>query len=402
MNLLFVVDIPPFPVLHGSSVISWHWLQQLAGRHAISLVSIAPLDSQGAAEEIEALGVRLLDGGPARSNRLSTTLGLLRGSPLAMSRVAAGGLRRRLLECLSASGADAMVLIGPTLAAVLATGSWPVPVLFVPFDSVSLNLESRLPQLHKSARFLHSWIEVRRWRRVEQLVYPQADACVLVAQRDAESVSWSWHAQDQARLHVVPNGVDLDYFKPRSVEQRPNHLVFTGDMGVAQSVFSLVWFLGQVFPRVQELVPGVTFSIVGRNPHPTLERQAARLSGVEVTGFVPDLRQHIAEASVYVAPLRLGSGIKNRVLEAMAMGKPVVATSLSCHGLHPDVQRAMLVAEEPEEWAQALSRLLGDAERRGEMGRASRQAIEAHHSWGQVVAEVERILQDLTSRGPGV
>jgi glycosyltransferase involved in cell wall biosynthesis len=270
-------------------------------------------------------------------------------------------------------------------------------VVFVPYDAESVNFRMRARNGRDAIRRAYFRIETLKWQFVEAHYYPLADACVAVTEEDAEAISRRWAASDRARIHVIPNGVETTYFAPRPLPEVPDRLLISGNMGSFDTAMSVRWFLQAVLPRIQRCVPTATVEIVGRDPLPILHTLAQKVRDVKLWGYVPDLRPHLAQASVYVAPLRLGSGAKNRVLEAMAMGKPVVATPLGIRGLRVQPGREVLTATTEDAFADAVVELLQNRERRRQIGLAAREAIVKHHTWTAVGNRLENLLNDFRS-----
>ena len=168
-----------------------------------------------------------------------------------------------------------------------------------------------------------------------------------------------------AHVQVVPNGVDTSYFDPSvgaAGSDRHQRVIFTGDMSYFPNEEAVVYFARKVLPLIRGSVPDARFLIVGRNPEPQRDRSCRRYEGVEVTGFVPDVRTYLAKAQVAVAPFSIAAGIQNKILEAMAYGLPVVATSRAAQGLSPSVADLVDTGDTAEEMASKIVLLLRDSE----------------------------------------
>lgn len=399
MNLLFVTDVFPYPPHHGSSVISYHWIRCLSSKHHVTLLSLELPSIENATGIRAELMIEVLSFSHKFSNRGSGLIKwVLSPMPRSIARVASEKLRRYLARTIEDRQIDVIIMVGPSLAALLADNTRRVPTLFVPYDSVALNLQSRLSFVKNPMRRAGYYLEYKKWQYVEAQLYTRADACVAVTDRDAEFITRHWSQIKKRCMYVVPNGVDTTYFSPLKICQRPNHLVTTGNLWSIESVVSLDWFLTDVFLQVKHAIPEVTMNIVGRSPDPTLYAKAASLEGVQVIGSVPDLRPYIAEAAVYVSPLILGSGIKNRVLEAMAMGKAIVATPQSCQGLKTLHDRTPLLVANRSEFANSVIHLLKNREVRRSLEISARQLVVQKHSWEATIEQVEKILQRLTEK----
>jgi len=194
---------------------------------------------------------------------------------------------------------------------------------------------------------------------------------------------------------VLPNGVDLDYFRPAPPLMRvPDTLVMTGKMSYHANVTAALYLVHRVMPLVWRSRPGVKVVLAGANPPASLWQLASEFPGkVHVTGRVPDLRPYLYHAAVAVAPVRYGAGIQNKVLEAMACGAPVVATPQACAALQTVAGQDLLVAQDSTEFARAVLNLLEDPDLAARLGAAGRRYVERHHDWDVVAARLEDIYR---------
>lgn len=201
-----------------------------------------------------------------------------------------------------------------------------------------------------------------------------------------------------ARVEVMPNGVDVARFRPNP-EMRPSQsaLVFVGAMSYGPNVAAMRYFTAEVMPIVHRTRPDARLTIVGRNPAPAVRALAS--PSIDVTGEVEDVRPYLSGASVFVAPMISGSGIKNKVLEAMAMACPVVATPLAVEGLPVRSGEHALVADTAPRFAAAVVRLLASAEERSRVGTAGRALVEERYTWDACAARYEGLYQELARPG---
>jgi sugar transferase (PEP-CTERM/EpsH1 system associated) len=183
---------------------------------------------------------------------------------------------------------------------------------------------------------------------------------------------------------VATNGVDLEYFSPGGGAEQPA-CAFVGALDYLPNVDAAVWFAREVWPMILGRAPGAEFWLIGRKPARAVEA-LADLPGVKLIGQVPDVRPHLARATVAVIPMRLSRGLQNKVLEALAMGKATVAAPPALAALSAEPGRHLLAARTPKEWADAVSLLLADADLRADLGRAGRAFVEDHHHWDRCLA----------------
>jgi sugar transferase (PEP-CTERM/EpsH1 system associated) len=245
----------------------------------------------------------------------------------------------------------------------------------------------------QDATWPKSWLyrrEARGVRALERRAVEHFDAVILVSQAEVAALGIA-----SPKVHAIGNGVDIDYFqpRPRPADASPN-LVFTGSMDYRPNVEGVCWFAKEVWPQLKRKVPDLVFTVVGRDPAPAVKALAGQ-PGIVVTGTVPDVRPYLAAASVVVVPLLIARGIQNKILEAMAMGKAVVASPLAIEGLEVQPGRDVLEAQSAEQWHQCLTRLLGDADLLHRLGQQARQSVENVYSWDQRLAPLVELCLNL-------
>ncbi|HWZ46046.1 MAG TPA: glycosyltransferase [Candidatus Saccharimonadales bacterium] len=239
---------------------------------------------------------------------------------------------------------------------------------------------------------LKRFIFQREWaktRTIEEKVCQSFDHVITVSKDDSRVLRQEF---DVRSCSSIPTGVDTDFFRPPDHAPEPGRLVFVGSMDWHPNEDGMLWFLHEVFPRIRRAAPGVSLSIVGRSPSSRLRAVAAGDPSVEITGWVADVRPHLARAEVVVVPLLVGGGTRIKIPEAMAMAKPVVSTPVGAEGLPFQDGREIRIAERPGDFAQAVLELLRNAALREEIGMAAHREVVAKCGWDGVTERLEQIL----------
>jgi glycosyltransferase involved in cell wall biosynthesis len=234
-----------------------------------------------------------------------------------------------------------------------------------------------------------SWINVRQAavKGVYQRAFARSvDRVWVVTERDRWAARWIAGIRG---VDIVPNGVDTEYFSPRAVEERPDSAVFWGRLDFGPNVQGLEWFVRRVWPEVYRARPGAVFRIIGFKPGEAVRRLAAE-PGVVLESDLVDLRDEVCRYAVAVVPMVSGLGIKNKLLEAAAMGRAVVCTARATLGLNLPTTRPMIVTNDPAEWVTALLALWDDRARRHALGVAVRRWVTERHSWASAADQALR------------
>lgn len=238
---------------------------------------------------------------------------------------------------------------------------------------------------------LYSTLQARRLKRFEREICRSVDAVLAVSEEDRAHLK----RHNGAPLYLMPNGISADDYLPPSGNPRPTELlVFTGKMDYRPNVDAIEWFVGEVFSKILRAHPATRFAIVGRNPHRRI-LDVATSRHISVTGWVESVLPYLHSATVYIAPLRMGSGTRLKILEAMAAGCVIVSTSIGASGLHPDLRAAMLLADDTESFAQAVISLLEDPQLRAKLGMQARAVVRDHYDWSALIPQLLSVYEDL-------
>jgi len=274
-----------------------------------------------------------------------------------------------------------------------------VPKVYDSVDCISLLFEKALHSAPSLASRFIARLELGRMRRYEGRLISQYDKVLVTSPQDKEALlelDGRSHEQDQEkRIVVLPNGVDLEYFAFANGDRAPETLLFSGKMSYHANVAAASHLAQEVMPLIW--APGVKLEIAGENP-PQAICALAKDERVRVTGFVPDLRPYLARATLSVSPMRYSVGMQNKVLEAMATGTPVVASSQACSALKVRDGTHLLVADDPAAFAEQVLRLLDDVALRREIAINGRNYVEERHDWRTIAHNLENIYAKVMDR----
>lgn len=241
---------------------------------------------------------------------------------------------------------------------------------------------------------LYFWQEGLRLRRYEQRVCPQFGLNITCSNLDSERLK---AVAPGVAVTEVPNGVDTEYFQSGGEPERPYSLVFAGNLSWYPNAAAMLFFAERVWPALKGRLPEVTMDVVGGNPPPGLLALAEQDRNFRVHGFVPDVRPYIGAASLYVCPIMDGGGTKLKILDALAMGKPIVAHPIACEGIGVRDGYDVIFAREPDEFVQSIVMLLGNPQRRKQMSANARSLAESAYSYAfigrKLVGELEKLQE---------
>jgi sugar transferase (PEP-CTERM/EpsH1 system associated) len=394
-NLLYLVHRLPYPPDKGDKVRSYHLLKQLLGKHRVFLGTF--VDDARDLQHIDTLralcaGLRVVRLEP-RAARLRSLAALFDGQAVTRRYYADAGLAEWVGRTVREQGIDTAVVFSSAMAQYVDR----LPGLRMLVDFVDVD-SAKWSEYAQSHAWPLSWLYRRESERLlayEREVAARSRRSFFVT--ESEAALFRRLAPECAGvIEPMGNGVDADYFAPAATraspfEQAEVPIVFTGAMDYWPNVDAVCWFAKEMLPRLRRQFPALRFHIVGRSP----SAQVLALAGdaVCVTGTVTDVRPYLQYAAVVVAPLRLARGIQNKVLEAMAMARPVVASAACARAIDARPGIDLLAASEPADYARQVASVLDDPVQARELGNAARACVLDRYSWDHHMGRIERHLQ---------
>jgi sugar transferase (PEP-CTERM/EpsH1 system associated) len=396
MKILFLTTDVSFPPHDGRMLRTFNVLAGLAHRHDVHLVcfdqrhGVDPVERRRVAEERLRSLCRSVDvfDLPSRSSlrALAWTVGgsLLRRAPYSSHAYWSRAVLSRLETLAAANSLDVVhvenTLLGEHVARVASAAR-----VLVHHNVESELFHQRALSERKPIRRAFLRLEARKMRALEVRLGPHFGTHIACSSEDADRLR---SIMGEVRTSVVPNGVDLDYFKPQPSIPVGTGVVHVGGLNWPPNLHAAAWLCEEVWPLVRRVLPAAILTLVGRTDSAPVSRWAAR-GGVRFAGEVDDVRPFYAEAGVSVVPLHVGGGTRLKILNAWAMGTAIVSTSKGCEGLPARNGENALLADRPQSFAEAVVRLLGNPRERDRLAAAGRRLVEAEFGWSRIVERTE-------------
>jgi sugar transferase (PEP-CTERM/EpsH1 system associated) len=410
MRILWLKSDLLLPLDKGGKLRTWHLMRHLARRHEITYLAFKepgqPAADVEGMKEVAPRVETIIRSEPVKGTPrfyADAAMHLLDPLPYAVGKYRSAEYRRKLASLLAAEPFD-LIVCDFLFPAVNLPKRLPCPAVMF-----THNVESEIWRRHAETktgalgRLLYG-AQYRRMLRYEQRTLARFDGVLAVSDADRETFARLYPGAIAQPVHVVPTGVDTEYFapstdpQPSAISHQPSNLIFTGSMDWLPNEDAMLYFCRDVLPAIRAEVPDVSLTIVGRTPTPAV-RKLAEERGVTVTGRVDDVRPYMRDAAVYIVPLRIGGGTRLKIFEAMAMGKAVVSTTIGAEGLPVADGEHLLLADDPASFARAVVHLMRDTAHRGQIEAAARALVLARYDWSAVAGELEDALIRFASHG---
>ncbi len=397
MRVLFLSTWFPYPPDNGSRIRAYHLLRALGRSHQVTLVTFRPANGgtngQFLISRLDVTSVYSVAADPFRYVNVPQVLKFASPIPLACwpSRL----MRQMVGDVANSSQWDAVVAFQSPVARYALQLS-DVPRILDVDTAHSYQLHERYTnQAYPIAR-LRTWVSWQKTHRYEAHLFRKFQACTVVSPAELDYVTTMVSASN-GRAEVVPNGVDCQHNRPGLAHPAPKTLVFNGALTYSANYDAMQYFLAEIYPLIQEQVPDASLTITGATSG--VDLSGLRLSkSVHLSGYVDDVRPLVAGAWACVVPIRQGGGTRLKILEAMALGTPVVATSKGAEGLSVTPNQDILIADEPAEFAAQVVRLLRDPGLRQRLVTSARRLVEQHYDWTPIGQRFVDLVEDVASK----
>jgi polysaccharide biosynthesis protein PslH len=406
LNILYVSQMPASPPRFGAQARIHGLMTQLARRHDLTATML--VDDEFDAEECrqamqaycrEVVLVPNPRGRQGLAKRLLQVRSLASVRSFDRLRVTLPALQQAMDRVLRARRFDVVNLEFPYLGHYQLRQAPPgmrPPALVVDSHEIAYDLARQFARSGGSVgRRVYAGANWRKLRREELGTYREADGVYLCSALDERRLL---SEAPGVRTAVVPNAADIEYFQRRATDPPPDGrtVIYFGLLSTVPNIDAVVHFVQVIWPHIAKANPDARFKVIGGRPPPSLRALAG--PRVELTGFVSDLRPHLSAAAAVVVPLRLGGGTRLKIVEAMAMGKAIVSTTLGAEGIEVVTGRDILVEDEPAAFADAVNRLLAEPDLAARIGRSARQLAVERYGWSEAARTLEGFYREVMEK----
>lgn len=396
MDILLLTPRLPYPPYRGDKLKIFNLVKRLSRSHRITLLTFTTTAEEAGHRDAledycEVKSLHL----PRWKSLWNCVVGVFRAVPLQVAYYSSSEMHRLVDAELEKGRYDVLHVHYIRMAQYVLDRDVrvPMPMVLDLTDAKSLYLASFLTATRSFMLKILLRVELRRMEAYEQLI-SRFDSCLVCSDVDRQILL---SRAPGARVELLYNGIDLEYYTPNGTRRPdPGSVVFTGNMGYAPNLDGALYFIREILPAVRARIPEVKLYLVGQKPPGSLRRLADE--HVVVTGFVPDIKQYYHRSAVAIAPIRFGSGTLNKVLEPMAVGTPVVSTTIGVQGLPLVHGRDVLVADSPDEFANAVVALLGDQQLQKRLSENAQQIVRGLYGWQTIAGTLDEVYRRVSER----
>lgn len=394
MRILVISDISPYPLVSGDRIREYNLLRRMADQHEVWLATLLENpDDEAGTVHLASFCVGVEYAHSERHHPLVHVPGLLKygltGKPLELKFRYSAKLARKIQRLAAEIDFDIVMIINSHTAPyleVLPPSSHRKSILNL--ENIEFAQYESIYQIErKPINKIRAWINYQMMRRWEPRYAGRFDHCVTVSENDRSVLLDS---NPSLKIDVIPNGVDIRQYQPLLFQQGNVNLLFIGKMSYAPCSDAAVYFCGEILPLIRKQLENVELWIVGREPPQEVVNLGT--DRVHVTGWVEEVVPYYERSAVCVVPLRAGGGTRLKILEAMALGRPVVSSKIGCEGLDVIDGENILIAERPEEFAEKTVRLLRDDNLRKSIAENARRLVENQYDWDILAQRLIDIL----------
>jgi len=395
MNILFLTPYLPYPLNNGGLIRVHHLLINIARRHTVTLLCMEPDNSEQTAgiEIIRKYGINIelvpvSFGQKKKYKRILQLQSLFSKKPYEYRKYFSDSMQRKIDSCLSNDKYDLLLVEFSQMGYYRLNTSIPK---YVDQHNVEYEIMQRTYETERSpVRKLLAKFEWKKYEIHEIDNCRKFDTCLTTSSRDAEILK---QRLPQIAYHIIPNGVDSEFFQRGKIKINKHLILFTGTISYYPNTEGVMWFYKEIWPLIKKQKPDAQFCIAGKSP-PTEVTQLAKIDeNIVVTGAVDDMREYYETAAVVVVPLRVGGGTRLKILEGMSMQKAIVSTSIGAEGINHSNGNNILLSDAPGDFANSVVSVMDDEQLRKKLESGGRSLVEAQYDWRAVTERLCDIFE---------
>jgi sugar transferase (PEP-CTERM/EpsH1 system associated) len=395
MNILFITHSFPYPIDEGIKIYSYYLLKELSKKHSITLLTFVESEQEKKyASEIKRFCRKIetvVHGVPKSPLKRLFNIFFQR-TPFCVRQFYSQKMVRKLSEIIKNNKFDIVHFDYISMSSYRdLVGK--LPSIFCLHDAMSMLFKRNISKERNLLRKLYTYSQGIKMKRYEAEVISKFNKTAVVSPVDME---YLLSYKKNLDITVIPNGVDYEYFVPLKIDEEYPSVVFRGIMSFLPNIDAALYFKKEILPLILSKIPNLKYFIVGGNPVKEIVGLKS-VPNIEVSGYVEDIRPYMAKATVNICPMRIGSGIKNKILEAMSMAKPVVATKMACAGIDVTDGENILIADAPSEFTEKIITLFKDEKLREKIGSKAREFIVKNYTWQKTADMFEKVYKEAVS-----
>ena len=392
MRILQIVPQIPYPLDNGARIGVFNITKYLALRgHSITMLALSQKEGFKPRELEKYCHLEVIS--KDTQNRVAGMFfNLFSQKPYTISKYDSLGAKQRLKEIMSQGKIDIVHVDHLHIAAYgkFLKAEWGVPIVLREHN-VENTIWKRFYQLQNNPLIkAYAFFQYKKVTAYEKMMCQSFDRILVNTKEDQERIK---KLNPHIKISIIPGGVDTSYFFPQLIEEEPYTITFVGSMDWAANIDGVLWFVEKVFPLIQQKYPRMKLCLVGSNPVKKIN--ILKSAFIDVRPNVPDVREYIAKAKVFVVPLRIGGGMRLKILEAFAMQRAVVSTSVGCEGIEVENNRELMIADDEHDFAQQVVSLLSDREKRVRLGKQGYDLVKRKYSWEKVAESFEAVYEKI-------
>ena len=392
-KLLFLNPRLPYPLIGGDRIKVYHLLRYLSTRYEVTFVCfIESLEQKANIEKILEFNIKLkyiyL---PPLKTKILTLLRIFNFNPLQVNYYYTNSMKKLIDFILKEEPID-IIFVQLLRMAEYVKEVKSIPKILALEDSLILSFKRSLKMKDNPMDKIWRFWEYQRLKAYEPKIVDFFDAITVVSPKDKEIIQ---NYNRNVKIHVIPNGVDLEEYEFHEPKNGENNIIFVGKLDVYHNIDTVLYFVHVILPQIKSKINNLKFFIVGKNPTKKI-RKLHNNKDIIVTGEVKDIKPYVYNSAVFINPIRTGAGIQNKILESMALGTPVVTTPVGVEGIEATNGKNILIADNEQEFAQKVILLLQNKKLNREIALNARKLIEEKYTWEKIFSKVEEVIATIT------